>query len=290
MGTKMIIKQYVNVFKLRIGVVITLAAMGGMVITPGQTLTGWQVLVLSLAVFMASAAAGAFNQYFDHDIDAKMARTENRPFVNGFFQHSRKWLVVIGVMLAVAVASAAFAFNAMTALNIFLGAFTYAIVYTVWLKRRTWLNIVFGGLAGSFAVLAGAAAVDPAFGPLPMLLALVLFLWTPPHFWSLAIVIRDQYAAAGVPMLPVVKGDKKAARIILGHTILLVLASVMPVFYGLGWMYLVGALFGGGYFIVKSVQLLRNPTKQTAMANFIASLVQFTVLMAALMLEINFGA
>ena len=289
MGTKMIIKQYVNVFKLRIGVVITLAAMGGMVITPGQTLTGWQVLVLSLAVFMASAAAGAFNQYFDHDIDAKMARTENRPFVNGFFQHSRKWLVVIGVMLAVAVASAAFAFNAMTALNIFLGAFTYAIVYTVWLKRRTWLNIVFGGLAGSFAVLAGAAAVDPAFGPLPMLLALVLFLWTPPHFWSLAIVIRDQYAAAGVPMLPVVKGDKKAARIILGHTILLVLASVMPVFYGLGWMYLVGALLGGGYFIVKSVQLLRNPTKQTAMANFIASLVQFTVLMVALMLEVNFG-
>ena len=289
MGTKMIIKQYVNVFKLRIGVVITLAAMGGMVITPGQTLTGWQVLVLSLAVFMASAAAGAFNQYFDHDIDAKMARTENRPFVNGFFQHSRKWLAIIGVMLAVAVASAAFAFNAMTALNIFLGAFTYAIVYTVWLKRRTWLNIVFGGLAGSFAVLAGAAAVDPAFGPLPMLLALVLFLWTPPHFWSLAIVIRDQYAAAGVPMLPVVKGDKKAARIILGHTILLVLASVMPVFYGLGWMYLVGALFGGGYFIVKSVQLLRNPTKQTAMANFIASLVQFTVLMVALMLEVNFG-
>ena len=287
MGIKMIIKQYINVFKLRIGVVITLAAMGGMAITPGQALTSWQVLVLSLAVLMASEAAGAFNQYFDHDIDAKMARTENRPFVNGFFQHSRKWLVVIGVMLAVAVASAAFAFNAMTALNIFLGAFTYAIVYTVWLKRRTWLNIVFGGLAGSFAVLAGAAAVDPAFGPLPMLLALVLFLWTPPHFWSLAIVIRDQYAAAGVPMLPVVKGDKKAARIILGHTILLVLASVMPVFYGLGWMYLVGALFGGGYFIVKSVQLLRNPTKQTAMANFIASLVQFTVLMAALMLEIN---
>ena len=289
MGTKMIIKQYVNVFKLRIGVVITLAAMGGMVITPGQTLTGWQVLVLSLAVFMASAAAGAFNQYFDHDIDAKMARTENRPFVNGFFQHSRKWLVIIGVMLTVAVAAAAFAFNAMTALNIFLGAFTYAIVYTVWLKRRTWLNIVFGGLAGSFAVLAGAAAVDPAIGPLPMLLALVLFLWTPPHFWSLAIVIRDQYAAAGVPMLPVVKGDKKAARIILGHTILLVLATLMPVFYGLGWMYLVGALLGGGYFIVKSVQLLRNPTKQTAMANFIASLVQFTVLMVALMLEVNFG-
>ncbi|OGS99898.1 MAG: protoheme IX farnesyltransferase [Gallionellales bacterium RIFCSPLOWO2_12_FULL_59_22] len=283
------VRQFINLFKLRIGVVITLAALGGMAITPGQALTSWQVLVLSLAVMLASAAAGAFNQYFECDIDAKMDRTHNRPFVSGFFQHSRKWLVIIGVMLAIAVSSAAFAFNAMTALNIFLGAFTYAIVYTAWLKRRTWLNIVFGGLAGSFAVLAGAAAVDPSFGPLPGLLALVLFLWTPPHFWSLAIVIRDQYAAAGVPMLPVVKGDKKAARIILGHTILLVLVSLAPVYYGLGWIYFTGALIGGAYFLVKSVQLVRNPTKQAAMANFIASLVQFSVLMIALMLEVNFG-
>ncbi len=284
------IRQYINLFKLRIGVVITLAALGGMAITPGRALTSWQVLVLSLTVMLASAAAGAFNQYFERDIDAKMTRTKNRPFVNGFFQHSRKWLVIIGLMLAVAVIAAAFAFNAMTALNIFLGAFTYAIVYTAWLKRRTWLNIVFGGLAGSFAVLAGAAAVDPAFGPLPGLLALVLFLWTPPHFWSLAIAIRDQYAAAGVPMLPVVKGDKKAARIILGHTILMVSVSLLPGFYGLGWIYLTGALLGGAYFIIKSMQLLNNPTKQTAMANFMASLIQFSVLMIALMLEINFAA
>ena len=283
------IKQYINLFKLRIGVVITLAAMGGMAITPGQALTSLQVLVLSLSVMMASAAAGAFNQYFERDIDAKMTRTKNRPFLNGYFTHSPKWLVIIATMLIVSVSSAAFAFNAMTALNIFLGAFTYAIVYTAWLKRRTWLNIVFGGLAGSFAVLAGAAAVDPSFGPLPLLLALVLFLWTPPHFWSLAIVIRDQYAAAGVPMLPVVKGDKKAARIILGHTLLLVAVSILPVFYGLGWIYLTGALLGGIYFIYKSVQLVLEPTKQTAMANFVASLVQFSILMVALMLEVNFG-
>lgn len=284
------IRQYINLFKLRIGVVITLAALGGMAITPGQSLTSWQVLALSLTVMMASAAAGAFNQYFECDIDAKMSRTANRPFVNGFFQHSRKWLGIIGLMLAIAVTSAAFAFNAMTALNIFLGAFTYAIVYTAWLKRRTWLNIVFGGLAGSFAVLAGAAAVDPSFSPLPVLLALVLFLWTPPHFWSLAIVIRDQYAAAGVPMLPVIKGDHKTARIILGHTILLVSVSLLPGFYGLGWIYLTGALLGGAYFIFKSVQLLRNPTKQAAMANFLASLIQFSMLMIGLMLEVNFAA
>lgn len=285
-----IIRQYINLFKLRIGVVITLAALGGMAITPGQSLTSMQVLILSLTVMMASAAAGAFNQYFERDIDAKMTRTINRPFVNGFFHHSRKWLVIIGLMLAIAVTSAAFAFNSMTALNIFLGAFTYAIVYTAWLKRRTWLNIVFGGLAGSFAVLAGAAAVDPNFGPLPGLLALVLFLWTPPHFWSLAIVIRDQYAAAGVPMLPVIKGDKKAARIILGHTILLVLVSLLPAFYGLGWIYISGALAGGVYFLLKSVQLVREPTKEAAMANFVASLVQFSILIIALMLEVNFGS
>lgn len=286
----MMVRQCINLFKLRIGVVITLAALGGMAITPGQALTSWQVLFLSLTVMLASAAAGAFNQYYERDIDVKMTRTANRPFVSGFFKHGRKWLVIIGLMLTVAVVSAAFAFNAMTALNIFLGAFTYAIVYTAWLKRRTWLNIVFGGLAGSFAVLAGAAAVDPSFGPLPGLLALVLFLWTPPHFWSLAIVIRDQYAAAGVPMLPVIKGDKKAARIILGHTLLLVAVSLAPVFYGLGWIYLLGALLGGIYFIIKSVQLVRNPTKEAAMANFVASLVQFGILMIALMLEVNFGS
>lgn len=282
---EIMLKQYINVFKLRIGMVITLAALGGVAITPGRSLSVLEILILSLSVMMASAAAGAFNQYSERDIDAKMARTKDRPFVSGYFQHSYKWLVIIGLMLLAAVISAALAFNAVTALNIFLGAFTYAIIYTAWLKRRTWLNIVFGGMAGSFAVLAGAAAVDPTFSPLPLALAMVLFLWTPPHFWSLAIALRDQYAAAGVPMLPVVKGDQKAARIILGHTILLVLVSLLPVYYGMGWIYLAGALSGGVYFIVKSVQLVQNPTKKTAMSNFFASLVQLSALMIALMLE-----
>jgi heme o synthase len=283
------LKQYINVFKLRIGFVIALAALGGVAITPGQSLPIWKILVLFLTVMMGSAAAGAFNQYSERDIDAKMPRTKNRPFVSGFFQHGRKWLGIIGLLLLAALISSAFVLNAMVALNIFLGAFAYAIVYTVWLKRRTWLNIVFGGLAGSFAVLAGAAAVDPSLGPLPLLLALVLFLWTPPHFWSLAIAYRDQYALAGVPMLPVVKGDQKAARIILGHTILLVLVSLLPLYYGLGWIYLAGALSGGGYFLIKSVQLVRNPTKQRAMANFFASMVQLSLLLCALMLEAGFA-
>lgn len=282
---EIMLKQYINVFKLRIGMVITLAALGGVAITPGRSLSVLEILILSLSVMMASASAGAFNQYSERDIDAKMARTKDRPFVSGYFKHSYKWLVIIGLMLLAAVISAALAFNAVTALNIFLGAFTYAIIYTAWLKRRTWLNIVFGGMAGSFAVLAGAAAVDPTFSPLPLALAMVLFLWTPPHFWSLAIALRDQYAAAGVPMLPVVKGDQKAARIILGHTILLVLVSLLPVYYGMGWIYLTGALSGGIYFIVKSVKLVQNPTRKAAMSNFFASLVQLSALMIALMLE-----
>jgi protoheme IX farnesyltransferase len=279
------LKQYVNVFKLRIGFVISLAALGGMAITPGESLPAWKILVLALTVLMGSAAAGAFNQYCECDLDAKMVRTKKRPFVTGYFNHGPKWLLIIGVLLFIAVGTAAMSMNAMVALNIFLGAFTYAIVYTVWLKRRTWLNIVFGGLSGSFAVLAGAAAVDPSFGPLPGLLALVLFLWTPPHFWSLAIAYRSQYADAGVPMLPVVKGDHKAARVILGHTILLVIVSLVPVYYGLSWLYFLGALSGGTYFLYKSVQLVRNPTKKTAMANFFASMIQLSLLLFALMVE-----
>jgi protoheme IX farnesyltransferase len=130
------------------------------------------------------------------------------------------------------------ALNAWAALFTFLGAFFYAIVYTVWLKRRTWLNIVFGGLAGSWAVLAGATAADPQVGAVPLALAFVLFLWTPPHFWSLAIAYRDDYAAAGVPMLPVVVGDQRAAQVIFASTLALVAASFIPLFFGLGAIYL----------------------------------------------------
>src|SRR5690606_27843585 len=145
-----------------------------------------------------------------------------RPFVTGRMRHHGGWLVLIAALAGIAVAAAWYATNAAAALYTFLGAFFYAIVYTVWLKRRTAWNIVIGGLAGSFAVLAGAAAVQPALSNEALLLALVLFLWTPPHFWSLSIVFRDDYAQAGVPMLPVVKGDRFAARAIFGHAAVMV--------------------------------------------------------------------
>jgi protoheme IX farnesyltransferase len=159
-----------------------------------------------------------------------------------------------------------------------MGAFTYGVVYTLWLKRRSVWNIVIGGLAGSFAVLAGAAAVDTGFHPEPMVMALVLFLWTPPHFWSLAIAGRDDYAAAKVPMLPVTHGNRVTAWVILGHTVALVALSVLPAFWSMGWIYLAGALSGGGLLVWRSIELVRDPTRQRAIATFLASLLQLVLL------------
>jgi len=281
-------KLLCNVFKLRIGVAITLSALAGLAVTPGPALAAWQIVVLALAVLLSSASAGAFNQYVERDLDARMKRTHKRPFVTGQFQASGYWLSGIIALLLIPVTVAALTINWVAALYVFLGAFVYGVVYTVWLKRRSWSNIVIGGLAGSFAVLAGAAAVDPQLAPAPLILALVLFLWTPPHFWSLAFVYRDDYAQAGVPMLPVVVGEKTAARVILAHTVALAALSLLPFFYGLGWIYLLGAATGGAYFVQKSIALVRYPSRQTALANFFASLLQLCLLLLAALLDAAF--
>ena len=270
-----------SVFKLRIGVAITLSALAGLAVTPGPALPAWKVAVLALAVLLSSASAGAFNQYAERDLDARMARTRNRPFVTGAFRPGAAWLAAIGLILLASVAAAGFALNALVALHVFLGAFVYGVVYTVWLKRRSWLNIVVGGLAGSFAVLAGASAVDPGLATAPVILAVVLFLWTPPHFWSLATALHREYAAAGVPMLPVVVGDAAAARAILVHAVALVLVSLLPAAFGLGPIYLAGAVAGGGWFVYRSLCLVRDPGPEAAMANFRASLAQLGLLLAA---------
>jgi len=267
-----------SVFKLRIAAAITLSALAGLAVMPGPTLPAWQMAVLALAVMLSAASAGAFNQYAERNVDANMARTRNRPFVTGRLKAGPLWLGIILATLVIAVAVAGIALNWAVAFHVFMGAFVYGIVYTVWLKRRTWLNIVVGGLAGSFAVLAGAAAVDPSLAAAPIIMAVVLFLWTPPHFWSLATALRDDYAAAGVPMLPVVVGDARAARAILAHTVALVLLTLLPFWYGMGWIYLTSAALGGAYFVGKSIALVRNPGRRAAMSNFHASLLQLASL------------
>ncbi|MGD8933947.1 MAG: heme o synthase [Gammaproteobacteria bacterium] len=279
-------KQISSLLKLRIGIIMMLTALAAMVVTPGQPLNALEVLVLAFAVLISAGSAGAFNQYFEVDLDSLMQRTRSRPFVTGRFQKSPLWVMLILLMLAVGVASAAFVLNGATAFYIFLGAFFYAVIYTVWLKRRTWMNIVIGGASGSFAVLAGAAAVDPAMSPVPILLALVLFFWTPSHFWSLAIAKHQDYANAGVPMLPVVIGDSRTAIVVLVNTLILVGISVLPFFYGLGWIYLAAAVSGGGYFIYCNYLMILDPSAKIAMKSFFASLVQLVVMLSGAVLDV----
>jgi protoheme IX farnesyltransferase len=272
------VKDVLAVFKLRIGLAIMISAIGGVAVTPLPMPQTWRVALLLLAVFAASASAGAFNQWAEADLDRAMRRTAKRPFAAGRLEPDSAWLAAIVALCAASVALAAWSANAWAAFYTFMGAFTYGVVYTLWLKRRSVWNIVIGGLAGSFAVLAGAAAVDTGFHPEPMVMALVLFLWTPPHFWSLAIAGRDDYAAAKVPMLPVTHGNRVTAWVILGHTVALVALSVLPAFWSMGWIYLAAALSGGGLLVWRSIELVRDPTRQRAIATFLASLLQLVLL------------
>lgn len=277
-----------NLFKLRIGVAIALAAAAGAAVTPGAIAAG-PLAVLVLAVLVSSAAAGAYNQYVERDIDARMARTRGRPFVTGALAHGPSWLWIIGVMTAASVLAAGFAANWIAALYVFAGAFTYGVVYTVWLKRRTAWNIVVGGLAGSFAVLAGAAAAAPELSGAPLWLAVALFLWTPPHFWSLAIACREDYAAAGVPMLPVVVGDARSAQVIFWSTVALVAATLVPAAYGLGWTYLACAAAGGALFLWKAWALVLDPGRRRAQAAFRASLLQLGLVLLGAVADAALG-
>ena len=279
------INTTVSLLKLRIGVAIAASALAGIAAASGPALAWWQMAGLAVAVLGASGAAGGFNQYYERDIDRLMLRTRSRPFATGELQASWRWLGGFLALLAISLVLATATGGTLAAVFVFLGAFTYGIVYTVWLKRRTVWNIVIGGLAGSFAVLAGAAAVDPGLQVFPVVLAIVLFLWTPPHFWSLAAAKGDDYARAGVPMLPIAVPSHAWTAAILGHTIALVAISLVPLWFGQGLFYGLGAGCGGGIFVWKSVALYRNPTKQTAMANFFASLLQLSLLIVGVVLN-----
>ena len=274
-----------SLLKLRIGVAIAASAVAGMAAAKGPGIPLWQTMAFAVAVLGGAGAAGAFNHYYERDLDAHMARTRQRPFASGQFHPNRWWIASFGVLLAASLVLAAASGGLTAALYVFLGAFTYGIVYTVWLKRRTVWNIVVGGLAGSFAVLAGAAAIDPAPQPAPLILAVVLFLWTPPHFWSLAAARRDDYAAAGVPMLPVTAPDRIWTLAILLHTAALALLSLLPLRFGLGAIYGAAATLGGGYFLWRSWCLYLAPTRTAAMRNFAASLIQLLLLLAGIIAD-----
>ncbi len=267
------IAAYVESLKLRVGTFIGMAAVLGYVGTaPGGT-AGASLGLLFVVTVMAAGGAGALNHFLDRDLDALMPRTATRPLPSG---RIGGWNVVaLGLgMVALAVSVALWRLNRLVALHVFLGAFTYVVVYTIWLKRRSWLNVVIGGLAGSFAVMAGGALARPELCLPPVLFATVLFFWSPSHFWSLAIAYKSEYAGARIPMLPAVKGEAHAACSILFNTVGLLVASMLPFILGLaGWTYvLVGVVPGGTNLLRRNFLLVDAPRdRKLAMANFHAS-------------------
>lgn len=283
------IRVAASLLKLRIGVAVAASALAGLAAARGQAPTAAEALALSLAVLGASGAAGAFNHFWERDMDRGMRRTRSRPFASGLLKPDAIWPATFAALLLASLFLAYAVGGGATALFVFLGAFTYGVIYTVWLKRRTAWNIVIGGLAGSFAVLAGAAAIDPAPQPVPLILALVLFLWTPPHFWSLAAAKAEDYAAAGVPMLPVIVSERAWTAAVLTHTVLLVSLSLLPLWFGMGWYYATGAASGGAFFLWRSWRLFHRPSREAAMANFFASLMQLLLLVAGVLTEAMFG-
>jgi len=267
------IAAYVESLKLRVGTFIGMAAVLGYVGTAPSGASPSGLGLLFVVTVMAAGGAGALNHFLDRDLDALMPRTANRPLPSG---RIGGWNVVaFGLgMVALALSVALWRLNRLVALHVFLGAFTYVVVYTIWLKRRSWLNVVIGGLAGSFAVMAGGALARPELCLPPVLFATVLFFWSPSHFWSLAIAYKSEYAGARIPMLPAVKGEAHAACSILFNTVGLLAASVLPFMLGLaGWTYvLVGVVPGGTNLLRRNFLLVNAPQdRKLAMANFHAS-------------------
>ena len=284
-----IIKQYMPLFKLKICILITFSAIVGLVLTSPGNVSLRTVLILIITTILASGSASAFNHYYDMDIDAVMDRTKGRPLPTRSIINPNNVLMISVVLFMSGIILAALLLNYVAALHLALGAVFYGVIYTVLLKRRTWTNIIIGGLAGSFAVLAGGASANPEFCLPPLLLAVVLFFWTPSHFWSFAIAQKDDYRKAGIPMLPVIAGNSKTAWYILINTIFLLVSSFMLSVYGtLGTIYTVVAVIAGGYFIFRNIQLLRNPSKEVAWRNFRDSIIYLKVIFLAIIADVVF--
>lgn len=267
----MTMRQSLELMKLRIAFMIALTAVTGYAAVAERVDTA-HALLLGLAMVLGSGGSAVFNHVWDRDIDRLMSRTRNRPLAAGITTPAAA-LTLAAALTAAGLALAVLAFNWMVALHLFLGGFVYAVIYTVWLKRRTWWNIVFGGAAGSFAILAGAAVVEPTQWLLPTLLAITLFLWTPSHFWSLAILLAEDYRAAGVPMLPVVAGERRTALAIVANSVALAASSVAP--WGLGLLgdtYAIAAIALGVGLIGLNLKLVETPTRKWAGWNFAASI------------------
>ncbi len=271
--------------KVRLGFLIMACTLAGIAVSPSSSLSALEIFALAAYVLVASSTSGAFNQWYERDIDSIMDRTKERPFVTKELTPTKTWNVWLVIISLLSLYATYQVSNFEAAFYLFAGIFTYGIVYTVWLKRSTWMNIVIGGLAGSFAVLVGSAAAGNAFSEAPLILSAVLFFWTPPNFWALAISFKDEYAKADIPMLPVVYGDRVTSQAIFWHTLILVVLSWSLFFYGMSWIYLFFAVIGGGYFLYCSILLLKEQSKALARKTFFSSIIHLGLLLLGAMFD-----
>jgi len=287
------LRDWFTLLKPRVLTLVVFTGVIGLLVAPGH-LHPVLAFTAVLCITVAAGAAGAINMWYDRDIDAEMRRTRNRPVPAGRIAPDAA--LAYGVTLAVgSVVVMGLATNLVAAGLLAASIAFYVFVYTVWLKRRTPQNIVIGGAAGAFPPLIGWAAVTGSVGTVPLLLFLIIFLWTPPHFWSLALWANADYARVGVPMLPVVAGARATRKQIMIYTLLLLAASLLPWAVGFsGPIYALSALALGLGFVASAWRVLRDRqdaagvslTKDApAKAAFKYSILYLFVLFAALAVD-----
>jgi len=278
------VADYVEILKPRVMSLVVFTGVVGLALAPGH-LHPLLAAVAILCIAVGAGAAGAINMWYDRDIDAVMRRTADRPLPAGRMLPGEA--LGFGTALGVgAVLMMGLAVNAVAAELLALTIAFYVFVYTIWLKRRTPQNIVVGGAAGAFPPMIGWAAVTGDIGWGALALFAVIFFWTPPHFWALALYRAGDYAAAGVPMLPVVAGARETKRQMLLYTILLWPVSLAPSMLGIaGPVYGIGALLLNGVFTGSAVLVWRDPTDRSARRMFAFSLLYLFLIFSLLLVD-----
>jgi protoheme IX farnesyltransferase len=280
-----ILHQYLELTKPRVVALIVFTAIIGMFLAVPGMVPLRPLVFGTIGIWLAAASAAAINHLIDQRIDRLMARTSHRPLATGALT-STQVLVFAVVLGALSMTILIALVNALTAALTFASLIGYAVVYTAWLKRATPQNIVIGGAAGAAPPVLGWAAVTGQVHPYALLLFLIIFVWTPPHFWALAIFRRDDYSRAQVPMLPVTHGVEYTRQHVLYYTILLLIVTVLPYLTGMsGLFYLGGALVLGGGFLYYAIVLLDPPNELFPMKVFNYSIVYLMALFAFLLLD-----
>jgi protoheme IX farnesyltransferase len=284
-GTRTVVADYFEMTKPKVQSLLLFTTVSTMYIAGDPSLG--LVALTCLGGALSAGGAGAINHALDRDIDAVMKRTADRPVASG--RVSPQAAIVFGVLLGCAsFALLALAVNPLAAVLAMSGLLGYVLVYTVWLKRSTPQNIVIGGAAGAVPPLVAWAAVTGGLGGLPLYLFAIVFFWTPPHFWSLSLLMKDEYARAGVPMLPVVRGEGETRRQILLYAVLLYAVSQLPFCAGgLGTIYLGASGALGAAFVYGAYRLLRRADRRTALRLYLFSLAYLALLFGAMVADVR---